>query len=156
MEWRGKYFWLFGPETPIADQIKAFGDHDVICGNVDPPSFQTKSYEQCLELCRQNIEAGKDSPNGKDKKRLDAKFDEIFTQTTSCATLNNALKRIYDNKSELLLVLERPDIPLHNNNAENPIREYVKKRKIKGIGSHQDNLLKISIIQCTVGLILRQ
>ena len=64
LEWRGRYFWLFGPETPIADQIKAFGAHDVICGNVDPPSFQTKSYKQCLELCRENIEAGKDSPNG--------------------------------------------------------------------------------------------
>lgn len=64
LDWRGRYFWLFGPETPIADQIKAFGDHDVVCGNVDPPSFQTKSYEQCLELCRENIEAGKDSPSG--------------------------------------------------------------------------------------------
>ena len=59
-------------------------------------------------------------------------FDEIFTQTTSSALLNAALKRINNNKSELLLVLERPDIPLHNNGAENPIREYVKKRKISG------------------------
>jgi uroporphyrinogen decarboxylase len=62
--WNGKYFWLFGPETPIADQIKAFGDHDVICGNVDPVAFQFKSYEECLQLCKENIEAGKDSPNG--------------------------------------------------------------------------------------------
>ena len=30
------------------------------------------------------------------------------------------------------MVLERPDIPLHNNGAENAIREYVKKRKISG------------------------
>jgi hypothetical protein len=47
-------------------------------------------------------------------------------------TLNLALKRIYKNKSELLLVLERPDIPLHNNLSERDIREYVKKRKISG------------------------
>jgi hypothetical protein len=46
--------------------------------------------------------------------------------------LELALKRIYANKSELLLVLDRPDIPLHNNSAENAIREYVKKRKISG------------------------
>ena len=32
----------------------------------------------------------------------------------------------------MLLVLDRPDIPLHNNGAENAIREYVKKRKISG------------------------
>ena len=56
-------------------------------------------------------------------------FDDIFMQTTSSAVLNLALKRIYNNKSELLLVLERPDIPLHNNGAENAIREYVKNAK---------------------------
>jgi hypothetical protein len=59
-------------------------------------------------------------------------FDEIFTQTTSSASLNLALKRIYNNKSELLLVLKCPDIPLHNNGAENTLREYVKRRKISG------------------------
>jgi hypothetical protein len=36
------------------------------------------------------------------------------------------------NKGELLLVLERPEIPLHNNLSERDIREYVKKRKISG------------------------
>ena len=39
---------------------------------------------------------------------------------------------MYENKKELLLVLERPEIPLHNNLSENDIREYVKKRKISG------------------------
>jgi hypothetical protein len=29
--------------------------------------------------------------------------------------LNQALKRIHKNKPELLIVLERPDVPLHNN-----------------------------------------
>ena len=48
--WWGKYFWSFGPETTIADQIAAFGAHDVILGNVDPPSFQFKSYDECLQL----------------------------------------------------------------------------------------------------------
>jgi len=33
--------------------------------------------------------------------------------------LDLALKIIYHNKSELLLVLDRPDIPLHNNLSEN-------------------------------------
>jgi hypothetical protein len=36
------------------------------------------------------------------------------------------------NKRELLLVLERPDLPLHNNLSEGDIREYVKRRKISG------------------------
>jgi uroporphyrinogen decarboxylase len=64
LNWEGRYFWLFGPETPIQDQIDNFGDHDVICGNVDPPSIQYKSYEDVVRLCKENIEAGKDAPNG--------------------------------------------------------------------------------------------
>jgi hypothetical protein len=71
-------------------------------------------------------------PKLKDKKRLEKMFDTIFSSKTASATLNKALKRIYQNKSELLLVLDRPDIPLHNNGAESAIREYVKKRKISG------------------------
>lgn len=74
----------------------------------------------------------KKSPDAESKGRLEATFDEIFTTETSSATLNQALKRAYSNKAELLLVLERPEIPLHNNLAENGIREYVKRRKISG------------------------
>jgi hypothetical protein len=80
----------------------------------------------------EGLKAYKENPTPKDKQRLEERFDEIFTQKTASALLNAALKRIYNNKSELLLVLERPDIPLHNNGAENAIREYAKKRKISG------------------------
>lgn len=80
----------------------------------------------------QDLKAYKDTPKKKAKKCIANLFDEIFTQSTSSASLNLALKRIYNNKAELLLVLERPDIPLHNNGAENAIREYVKRRKISG------------------------
>jgi len=80
----------------------------------------------------------KENPNTTDKKRLQTMFDVIFTQKTACATLNAALGRILNNKFELLLVLERPDIPLHNNGSERDIREYVKKRKISG-STRSDN-----------------
>ena len=85
----------------------------------------------------EGLKAYKQNPKPAHKKRLDAMFDEIFTQTTASASLNLALKRIYTNKSELLLVLKRPDIPLHNNDSENALREYVKKRKISG-GTRSD------------------
>jgi hypothetical protein len=51
---------------------------------------------------------------------------------TSYASLDEARRRIYKNKSELLLVLDRPEIPLHNNESVTDIREYVKKRIISG------------------------
>ena len=72
------------------------------------------------------------NPSSKFKTKLNKRFDKIFRQKTGYASLDLALKRISDNKSELLLVLNRPDIPLHNNLSENDIREYVKKRKISG------------------------
>lgn len=74
----------------------------------------------------------KEKPESDRKKQLEKRFDCLFTTQTCFASLDLALKKIYANKSELLLVLERPEIPLHNNLSENDIREYVKKRKISG------------------------
>ncbi len=74
----------------------------------------------------------KQNPAKQRKNELEKQFDDIFQETTCFFQLNFALKRLYKNKSELLLVLDRPDIPLHNNASESDIREYVKRRKISG------------------------
>ena len=74
----------------------------------------------------------KQNPTEKKKAQISVCFDKLFSAKTCCMTLNLALKRIYENKPELLLVLSRPDIALHNNLSERDIREYVKKRKISG------------------------
>jgi hypothetical protein len=63
---------------------------------------------------------------------LEARYDAIFTQRTSFATLNQLLKRLHAHKQKLLLVLKRPDIVLHTNGSEGDIRGYVKWRKISG------------------------
>jgi hypothetical protein len=68
---------------------------------------------------------------------LQTRFEAIFTQKTAFATLNATLKRLYRHQRELLLVLLRPDIPLHTNGSENDIRDYVKWRKISG-GTRSD------------------
>ena len=73
-----------------------------------------------------------DKPTADLKSKLEQKFDEIFKQKTGYASLDLALKRIFNNKSELLMILKRPELPLHNNLSERDIREYVKKRKISG------------------------
>jgi hypothetical protein len=79
-----------------------------------------------------DLKAYKISPNETKKAQMEVEFDEIFKQKTDYQMLNLALNRLYENKSELLLVLERPEIPLHNNLSENDIREYVKRRKVSG------------------------
>ena len=56
---------------------------------------------------------------------------------TGWPELNDVLRKIHGKKSELLLVLDHPEIPLHNNLSENDIRQYVKKRKISA-GTRSD------------------
>jgi hypothetical protein len=79
-----------------------------------------------------DLKAYKADPDDTKKADLDTRFDELCTTKTCFVGLNMALRRMHMNKAELLLVLERPDIPLHNNPSENDIRGYVKKRKISG------------------------
>ena len=66
------------------------------------------------------------------KASLEASFDQIFTQHTSFETLNQVLRRLKRRKTELLKVLDRSELPLHNNVSEQDIREFVTKRKISG------------------------
>lgn len=74
----------------------------------------------------------KQNPTQQRKVEIEKQFDDIFQKETGFFQLNLALRRLYKNKSELLLVLDRPEIPLHNNASESDIREYVKRRKISG------------------------
>ena len=46
-------------------------------------------------------------------------------------------QRLHANKAELLMVLDRPEIPLHTNGSENDIRCQVTKRKVSG-GTRSD------------------
>lgn len=78
------------------------------------------------------LKAYKKAPSIEAKNQIEKKFDDFVGKKTEYATLNLVLKRMRLNKKELLLVLERPEIPLHNNLSERDIREYVKKRKISG------------------------
>jgi hypothetical protein len=79
----------------------------------------------------------KKQPDEKQKKRLVDEFDQIFTQRTRYELLNQQLKRLNKLKTGLLLVLERPEIPLHTNGSENDLREQVKRRKVSG-GTRSD------------------
>ena len=56
----------------------------------------------------------------------------VDQQTDYLATIGNALKEMRAHKADLLRVLERPEVPLHNNATESIIRGYVKIRKISG------------------------
>jgi hypothetical protein len=85
----------------------------------------------------QRLKAYRESPTPQRRGRLESDFDKLFLKKTGWSELDDELRKIHGKKSELLLVLERPEIPLHNNLSENDIRQYVKKRKISA-GTRSD------------------
>jgi hypothetical protein len=76
-------------------------------------------------------------PTARRRAELRARFDRIFKRRTGFVLLDRLLARLHANKAELLLVLDRPAIPLHTNGSENDIRCQVTKRKISG-GTRSD------------------
>jgi hypothetical protein len=68
---------------------------------------------------------------------LRRRFDRIFLRRTGFVTLDRLLARLHANKAELLMVLDRPETPLHTNGSENDIRCYVTRRKVSA-GTRSD------------------
>lgn len=95
-----------------------------------------KVRSEIWEMYRE-LKSYKAKPSLDLKIKLETRFDAVFLQKTCFVSLNLALKRLHRNKEELLLVLKRPEVPLHNNASERDIREYVKRRKISG-GTRSD------------------
>jgi len=86
----------------------------------------------------EKLKIDKEKPSERKKKDIEEQFDHLCQQKTCYQLLNLQLKKMRESKRELLLVLERPDIPLHNNLSERDIREYVKRRKISGSTRSED------------------
>ena len=84
-----------------------------------------------------DIKVYRRDPTAQRKAELRTRFDEIFQQQTGFVSLDRLLKRLHANRAELLMVLDRPEIPLHTNGSENDIRCQVTKRKISG-GTRSD------------------
>ena len=78
-----------------------------------------------------DLKAYQRDPMPSRKAALRTRFDRIFRRRTGFVTLDRLLARLHANKAELLMVLDRPDIPLHTNGSENDIRCHVTKRKIQ-------------------------
>lgn len=77
------------------------------------------------------------TPTPWQRAQFSARFDYIFCRHTGFVTLDRLLQRLHAKKTELLAVLDHPDIPLHTNGSENDIRCQVTKRKVSG-GTRSD------------------
>ena len=76
-------------------------------------------------------------PGKRRTQALRTRFDRIFLRRTGFVTLDRLMARLHANKDELLMVLERPELPLHTNGSENDIRCQVTRRKISA-GTRSD------------------
>lgn len=74
--------------------------------------------------------AYRQQPTLEERRRLEAEFDTLFATKTGYWALDERIALTWAKKASLLMVLEHPEIPLHNNSAELAVRQRVRKRKI--------------------------
>jgi len=109
-----------------------------LIGFNEPQRADLEEIRQVVWNLYRDIQAYQKEPTDTVRIELEQRFDNMCQTQTCFTSLNLALKRMQRNKTELLLALERPDLPLHNNLSETDIREYVKRRKISG-GTRSEN-----------------
>jgi Transposase IS66 family len=80
----------------------------------------------------QDLKAYRLEPKEAQRPVLEARFDELCANRTNFPSIDAVLKGMNGKRADLLRVLERPEVPLHNNLSEGHMRDYVKKRKISG------------------------
>ena len=95
--------------------------------------FRSRIWDYYYELTEY-----KKNPNVEEKIRLSNLFDEIFSTKTRYDDLDYRIQMTKKKKDSLLVVLDYPDTPLHNNPAELALRMYVIKRKIS-FGTRSDD-----------------
>jgi hypothetical protein len=100
-----------------------------------------RAAQQCMRKLIWNFYADlkvyRTDPSKSRRLVLRARFDRIFRRRTGFVTLDRLLARLRANKAELLMVLDRPEIPLHTNGSENDIRCEVTRRKVSS-GTRSD------------------
>lgn len=77
----------------------------------------------------------REQPSLESAEKLRQQFRELFAITTGYKELDERIRLTGYKESELLLVLEHPEIPLHNNPAELGARTMVRRRLIS-YGTH--------------------
>jgi len=77
-----------------------------------------------------HLQAYRAVPDPERAAALRLEFKTIFSQTTDYEQLNQRLAKTLAHEEKLLVVLDHPEIPLHNNPAELGVRQRVRKRDV--------------------------
>lgn len=113
--------WIHA-ERPLARMVPYSDEHRTAIERV---------RQRIWELYR-DLKAYRQQPEGVKTPVLEARFDALCGERTGFPSIDGVLKEMEDHRADLLRVLERPELPLHNNLSEGHVRDYVKKRKISG------------------------
>lgn len=100
--------------------------HPVITHNLNIlKNFLRRYWEYYRQLL-----AYKENPSVTMAYVLSKEFDVLFSTQTDYRDLNERIAKTKSKKEELMLVLDYPDLPLHNNPAELGARTLVRKRDV--------------------------
>jgi hypothetical protein len=113
--------WIHA-ERPLARMVPYHDEHRAVIERI-----RTQIWE-----LYQDLKAYRQQPAAAQKPLLEARFEALCGQQTGYPRIDGILQEMRDHRADLLRVLERPEVPLHNNAEESDIREYVKKRKVSG------------------------
>nr|QNT35634.1 hypothetical protein BFFPPMPJ_00039 [uncultured Methanosarcinales archaeon] len=72
----------------------------------------------------------KETPTSEEVTRLSAEFSSLFSTKTGYPALDDRIAKTMDKKSELLMALKHPEVPLHNNESELGARAQVRRRDV--------------------------
>jgi hypothetical protein len=72
----------------------------------------------------------KETPTSEEATRLSAEFDNLFSTKTGYPALDDRIAKTMNKKSELLMALKYPEVPLHNNESELGARAQVRRRDV--------------------------
>jgi Transposase IS66 family len=125
-----------------ARQFKLVADELALCWIHDGRHYQ--SMTPCVPQHRERLEAFRkrywdfykellgyrQDPAPERAAQLRDQFDELFSTMTGYDELDQRIARTKADKTYLLMVLEHPEVPLHNNPAELDARTRVRKRVV--------------------------
>jgi Transposase IS66 family len=117
-------------------------------------NIQRKKQQEVLTKWQEFYHVAKEYGHDPTQEKKDAirnLFDQITTQTTGYEPLDRQLALTRKKRKKVLLFLDYPIVPIHNNQAERDLREFVIMRKISGEtkSQHGDRSIErhLSVIQ---------
>ncbi len=113
--------WIHA-ERPLVKLVPHHDEHRAVIATI---------RSQIWELY-QDLKAYRERPDDRQRPVLSARFAALVDQRTGYPSIDGVLKEMRAHQADLLRVLERPEVPLHNNAMESDIREFVKRRKLSG------------------------